>query len=160
MTITPEIVIPSGPAPSFAAAIPANDEPSPVPETSHASAILAMFAALDAGDFTSMAGFLADDVVVQFGNADPVQGKKAFAELFAQVIGALNSVRHEVHDIWQAVQPEELHVAALIVHYTLPDDSVVSIPCCNVFRVRNKLIADYRVYLDFSPVLAALVPHE
>ena len=32
------------------------------------------------------------------------------------------------------------------------DGSVVSVPCCNVFRLDGGLIAQYRVYIDIGPV--------
>ena len=40
------------------------------------------------------------------------------------------------------------------VHYTRHDGQVVTIPCCNVFRLRDGLIAEYRSYVDATPVYA------
>jgi hypothetical protein len=31
---------------------------------------------------------------------------------------------------------------------------VVTLPCCNVFRLRDGLIAEYRSYIDANPVYA------
>jgi len=40
------------------------------------------------------------------------------------------------------------------VHYTRHDSRVVTLPCCNVFRLRDGLIAEYRSYIDATPVYA------
>jgi ketosteroid isomerase-like protein len=40
------------------------------------------------------------------------------------------------------------------VHYTRLDGAVVTLPCCNVFRLRDGLIAEYRSYIDANPVYA------
>ena len=37
------------------------------------------------------------------------------------------------------------------VHYTRHDGDVVTLPCCNVFRLRDGLIAEYRSYIDATP---------
>ena len=40
------------------------------------------------------------------------------------------------------------------VHYTRHDGYVVTLPCCNVFRIRGGLISEYRSYVDATPVYA------
>ena len=40
------------------------------------------------------------------------------------------------------------------VHYTRHDSNVVTLPCCNVFRLRDGLIAEYRSYINATPVYA------
>ena len=40
------------------------------------------------------------------------------------------------------------------VHYTRLDRGQVTIPCCNVFRLRDGLVAEYRSYIDATPVYA------
>lgn len=64
---------------------------------SPASRVSAMFSALDNRDFTTMSGFLAEDVVVHFGNTDPVVGLEGLLGLFDQVMSALKSIRQARH---------------------------------------------------------------
>ena len=45
-------------------------------------------------------------------------------------------------------------IAELQVHCTRFDGKELALPCCNVFRLRNGAVADYRVYMDISPVYA------
>jgi len=121
---------------------------------SHDGVIRTMFAASDSGDVAAMLRFLTDDVVLVFGNAEPIHGKTAVEALFRQVTSRLRSVRHEIHDIWQASEDARVSIARMTVHYTRLDGSVVSLPCCNIFCVSGDLIADYRVYMDVNPVFA------
>ena len=122
--------------------------------TSRESMIRTMFAASDSGDTEAMLGFLTDDVVLVFGNADAVHGKAAVDALSRQVKSRLSSVRHEIHDIWQANEDAHVFIARMTVHYSRLDGAVVSLPCCNIFRMRADLIAEYRVYMDVNPVFA------
>ncbi|MEA2564875.1 MAG: hypothetical protein QOD49_52, partial [Actinomycetota bacterium] len=62
--------------------------------------------------------------------------------------------RHEIHDIWHAAEDADVLIARMTVHYTRLDGSSIGLPCCNIFRMRGDLIADYRVYMDINPVFA------
>lgn len=121
---------------------------------SRASMIRTMFAASDSGDIDGLLSSLTDDVVLTFGNAESVHGKAAVAALACQVTSKLKGVRHEIHDIWQAAENAHVVIARMTVHYSRDDGVVVSLPCCNIFRMSGDLIADYRVYMDVSPVFA------
>ena len=115
----------------------------------------AIFGALDNQDIETFLGFLAEDVVVYFGNEEPIEGTGNFAGLFAAVMSAVKGVKHEVHDVWQVAGDPAVLIARLTVHYTRPDDIVVSLPVCNVFRLRDdQRIFEYRVYMDMAPVFA------
>ncbi len=119
-----------------------------------ATAIRTMFAASDSGDINAMLGFLTDDVVLVFGNADPVRGREAVGALSRQVTSKLRSVRHEIHDIWRAEEDPNVFIARMTVHYVRLDGAVVSLPCCNIFGMTGGLVADYRIYMDVNPVFA------
>ena len=38
------------------------------------------------------------------------------------------------------------------MRYTSLDGGEVTLPCCNVFRLRDGLVAEYRSYIDATPV--------
>jgi ketosteroid isomerase-like protein len=122
---------------------------------SHQQTITAVLAAIDAGEVAAAARHLCDDVTVLFGNFDPLIGSAAFVQLFGQFTSSLQSVRHEIHHIWSAASDLEVLIATMTVHYTRTDERCVSLPCCNVFRMSGALIAEYHVYMDISPALAA-----
>ena len=42
----------------------------------------------------------------------------------------------------------------MTVHYERLDGQRLSLPCANIFRLRDGLIADYRIFMDINPVFA------
>lgn len=120
--------------------------------TTPADTVRAVFSAIDASDFDSVAALLADDVHFRFGNFDPTETKAGFATFAQGMQSAIRSIRHEIHHLWE-VEPGTV-VAAMDVHYQRADGQSVTLPCCNVFRVRDGLVHDYRIYMDVNPVLA------
>ena len=130
----------------------------PIPAMRQA-VIMDVFATMDAGDVDAMVAHMTDDVSTQFGNQPEVCGKNAFRALFKQVGQAIKGLRHEVLDLWHTVEDFDIWVVRLNVTYQLPDGSTVTLPCCNVFRMRGDLICEYRVYMDIGPVLDGAADH-
>jgi ketosteroid isomerase-like protein len=116
--------------------------------------VRAMFDALDRGDIGEMVRYMTDDVVTVFGNFPEVSGKNGFHLMFREVAKSIHGVRHEIHDLWQTAEDPDVLVARMTVTYTQPDGNAISLPCCNVFRMRANLVSDYSVYMDITPVLS------
>jgi ketosteroid isomerase-like protein len=110
-----------------------------------------MFATFDAKDVSGLAAFMTDDVHLRLGNADPVQGKPAFLQAVNAFLGSVAGFRHEVLNVWR---DGDALIAEFDVHYTRLDGREVTLPCCNVFRLRDGLVAEYRSYIDATPVYA------
>jgi ketosteroid isomerase-like protein len=121
----------------------AGDTKSPL---HHAQAI---FAAFDAKDVAALADLVTDDVRLQIGNAEVVNGKAEFAEALSAFFASVAAFRHTVTDVWSDL---DAIIAELKVHYTRVDGTELTLPCCNVFRLRDGAVADYRVYMDITPV--------
>ena len=125
------------------------------PDThSRVALIRQMYAASDSGNVEGLLERLSDEIVLVFGNSEPVHGKEAVKSTASQVTTRLKGVRHEIHDIWHAAEDADVLVARMTVHYTRLDGTIVSLPCCNVYRMNGDLIVDYRVYMDVNPVFA------
>ena len=45
-------------------------------------------------------------------------------------------------------------VAELRVTYRRHNGAELTLPCCNIFRLRESLVDDYRIYMDVNPVFA------
>jgi ketosteroid isomerase-like protein len=114
----------------------------------HAQAI---FAAFDAKDITALADLMTDDVRLQLGNAYVVDGKPQFIEALQTFFGSVAGFRHTVINVWSDL---DAVITELRVHYTRLDGTELTLPCCNVFRLRDGAVADYRVYMDITPVYA------
>ena len=111
--------------------------------------VRAIFGAFDAKDVSALAAFMSDDVRLRLGNAEPVQGKPSFVEAVSAFLASVAGFRHEVLNVWS---DGDALVAEFDVHYTRLDGGEVTLPCCNVFRLRDGLVAEYRSYIDASPV--------
>jgi ketosteroid isomerase-like protein len=110
-----------------------------------------VFATFDAQDVASLANFVTDDVKVRLGNADAINGKTGFVAAVNAFLGSIAGVRHEILTVYR---DGDAAIVEFDVHYTRHDGDVVTLPCCNVFRLRDGLIAEYRSYIDATPVSA------
>jgi ketosteroid isomerase-like protein len=117
--------------------------------------VRAMFDALDDGDIEQMVRYMTDDVVTTFGNFPELNGKSSFHSMFRDVALSVSTVRHDIHNLWQIESDPDVIVARMTVTYTRHDGQTISLPCCNVFRMRADLVSHYAVYMDISPVLPA-----
>jgi ketosteroid isomerase-like protein len=121
------------------------------PDGTPSDHIRRVFAAFDAKDTSALAEFMTDDVRLRLGNAEPVQGKSAFVDAVNAFLGSVAGFRHEVRGVWS---DGDTLIAEFDVHYTRLDGREVILPCCNVFRVRDGRISEYRSYIDATPVYA------
>jgi ketosteroid isomerase-like protein len=113
-----------------------------------------LLAAGDGGDIDRLLGYLTDDVQLVFGNADAIEGKEAIKTMSHQFMSGFKSVRHEIHNIWHTAEDPDILIAQMTVHYAKLDDSIVRLPCLNVFRMHGDLVSDYRVYMDANPIFS------
>lgn len=110
-----------------------------------------VFAALDAKDVETLVCLVSEDVRLRLGNAEEVKGNVAFAQTARESAGSVAATHHELVDVWH---DGDALICQLEVRYTRHDGQVVTLPCCNVFRIQNGFVADYQVYMDISPVYA------
>jgi ketosteroid isomerase-like protein len=120
-------------------------------ETTVADQLRRVFATFDAKDVSALAEFMTDDVQLRLGNAEMIQGKAAFVDAVNGFLGSIAAVRHEILTVYRDA---DAAIVEFDVHYTRYDGRVVTLPCCNVFRLRDGLIAEYRSYIDAAPVYA------
>jgi len=111
----------------------------------------AIFAAFDTKDVSILAAHMTDDVRMRLGNAETVEGKTAFVEAVNAFVASVGGFRHEIIDVWS---DGNTLVTELEVHYTRLDGQQVTVPCCNVFQLRDGLVSGYRSYIDATPVYA------
>jgi ketosteroid isomerase-like protein len=96
--------------------------------------VRAIFAAFDAKDVPALAAFMTDDVRLRLGNAEMISGKPAFVEAVSAFFGSVARFRHQVVNVWS---DGDALIAELDVHHTRLDGRGVTVPCCNVFRLRD-----------------------
>ena len=110
-----------------------------------------IFATFDARDVSTLAGFMTDDVQLRLGNAPATRDKSDFLDAVNAFHDSVAGVHHE---LLRVHTDDDIAIVEFDVHYTRHDGSVVVLPCCNVFRIRDGLISEYRSYVDATPVYA------
>jgi ketosteroid isomerase-like protein len=113
-----------------------------------------LLAALDAGDIETVQGFLTEDVAFRFGSAEPTVGRAAIAATADTMAGVVASMSHELLTVWTTGESDPAVLCEMAVTYVRHDDSKLTLPCVSVFRVRDGRVADYRIYMDVTPVFA------
>ena len=111
-----------------------------------------LFATTDAKDVEANAAYLTDDIELRFGNNEPVVGKAAYIAMSKEFFASLSSLRHEIQSVWTV--DEDIVITEMTVHYERLDGQRLSLPCANIFRLRDGLVADYRIFMDINPVFA------
>ena len=106
---------------------------------------------MDAQDPAGVTALMTDDVRMRLGNTELVEGKAKFREATAAFVASITAIRHEITSMWSV---DDVVIAEMDVHYERLDGRKVTLPVCNVFRVRGGLVSEYRVYLDIGPVYA------
>ena len=106
-----------------------------------------LFNAIDDKDADVFVSFFTEDANFKFANAPAVSSRKNIRKAVSQFFSAVKGLRHEIKDVWEC---DDAVICEGEVTYTRHDNSKVSFPFANVFRMENELIADYRVYIDNS----------
>ena len=94
---------------------------------------------------------LAPNVVMHFGNGDPVNGRDAVGEAWGSFCAGIEGLRHELVDTFEK---GDRTVVEALVTYTRKDKREVTVPVVTIYRAPGELIDDYRIYIDLAPLFA------
>ena len=108
-----------------------------------------LFEDIDSMDPDRYACHLSDDVVMQFGNGEPVVGRAAVRDAWAAFCADLHGVSHDLVERWEAGTAT---IVEARVTYTRADDSTVTVPAVTIYRASGDLINDYRIFIDLAPL--------
>ncbi len=113
---------------------------------------LRYLAALDARDIEAYSQYLADDVSVQFGNANPVEGKDVVVGMLG---GYWQSFAGLEHDLLNIYGTDRSYVLEALNHYLRHDGKSVTVRAV-AFTDKNAdgKVTSVRIYGDTSPVFA------
>lgn len=108
--------------------------------------------AMDHRDVEAYANFLADDVVVQFNNEAPLQGKETAKEGLGSYWQSFANIEHELTNIYGT---DQNYVLEALNHYVRHDGKKVTVRAV-AFTDLNAagLVTSVRIYHDVSPVFA------
>jgi len=110
-----------------------------------------VFEAVDAGDARRFAAVFTEDGQFIFGNAPAVVGRPAVEQAVAGFFASIRGCRHELSRFWAGAG----HCAMDgTVTYLRHDGRELTVPFANVFVMRGEQVAEYRVYVDATPLFA------
>ncbi len=114
------------------------------------NAYLRYLSVLDEKDINAYAGFLADDVYIQFGNAPAIEGKKAVVEMLG---GYWQSFKTLEHDLLNIYGTDKTYVLEALNYYERHDGRKVTVRAV-AFTDKNDdgLVASVRIFGDTSPL--------
>jgi ketosteroid isomerase-like protein len=110
-----------------------------------------LFDDIDSMEPERFAQHLAPNVVMRFGNGEPVNGRDAVRDAWAGFCEGVDGVRHEVVDTFEK---GDATVVEARVTYTRKDAREVTVPVATIYRAPGELIDDYRIYIDLAPLFA------
>ena len=115
----------------------------------HHDLIAALYAAVDDLDPAGVDAFVTPDVRFRLGNFDELQGRQAVVDANASFFRTIAAMRHVIEGI---SSDGDAVICSGSVHYTRQDGTLLAVPFATVLKLRDGLIADYRVYVDISPL--------
>jgi ketosteroid isomerase-like protein len=116
------------------------------------ASLTSLFATYDRGDIDGFLEYLAPDVSLRFGNAEPIHGRQAIKESLQEFSKLFNWIRHDHVETWRA--PDGAAVEADVT-YERTDGREVHVPAVTICRFDERgLINDYRIFIDLAPLFA------
>ncbi len=112
-----------------------------------------LFAAIDRRDAEAFANFLTPAAAFRFGNSPVITGRANISSAVTTFFGMIEGCRHELTASWTG--PDSA-VCEGQVTYTLATGASITLPFVNVFETEGGLIRHYRIYIDNSPLFAAI----
>jgi hypothetical protein len=119
--------------------------------------VLSLFSRGEAFDSAGFTTFFTDTPVYQFGNFELALDKAAIQASADNFFRNINAVYHEIKTMWE-------HGGCVFVemdvHYWRKDNSHVSLPCFDLFRLSpsTELFSELRIFMDVNPVFEPTRP--
>jgi limonene-1,2-epoxide hydrolase len=88
----------------------------------------------------------------RFGNYPPAVGREAIrTAATSSHLNAIKGCKFNILDLWEL---GDVVVCEMDIDYIRTDDSILTLPCTDVFRMEGNRIKDMRIYMDPSPLFA------
>ncbi len=95
---------------------------------------------------------ITDDATYQFGNYPAAHGKEAIAATIqASHLDRIKGIKFNIINMWEV---GDAVIAELTIDYIKVDDSVLTLPCLDVFRMAGDRVKSMQVYMDATPLFA------
>jgi limonene-1,2-epoxide hydrolase len=114
-----------------------------------------LFSRGEAFDSDGFISFFTDTPVYQFGNFEVCLDKESIKKSVDNFFSRISAVYHEIKMMWEV---GDVVFVEMDVLYWRKNDSVVSLPCCDIFRVEGDKFSELRIFMDVNPVFDPTIP--
>ena len=114
-----------------------------------------LFSRGEAFDSEGFITFFTDKPVYQFGNFDVCLDKESIQKSADNLFSQIDAVYHEIKMIWEIGNTVFVEMDVL---YWRKDGSMISLPCCDIFRVEEDKFSELRIFMDVNPVFNSSIP--
>lgn len=99
-----------------------------------------------------------ENALYRFGNYPPAIGREAIAATTkASHLDQIKSISFDIKEIWEN---GDAVIVQMEINYTRIDDSILTLPCTDIFRMEGDLVQEMLVYMDASPLFAMSNPQQ
>ena len=113
-----------------------------------------LFSRGEAFDADGFVTFFTDTPLYQFGNFEVCFDKAAIKKSANNFFSQINAVYHNIKMMWEV---GDLVFVEMDVTYWRKDNSVVSLPCFDIFRLEGDKFSELRIFMDVNPVFDATI---
>ena len=108
-----------------------------------------VYEAIDSMDEQEFANCLTENCTFVFANSDPVTGRANVAAASQNFQKQLSGIKHHLLKAWAF---EDIVVSQTSVTYTRKDGSTLTIAAASIWKLKDMLIDECRIYADISPL--------
>ena len=106
-----------------------------------------VYEAIDSMNEQAFANCLTENCTFVFANSDPVVGRANAAAASQNFLNLLAGIRHRLLNVWAF---EDVVVSQTAVTYTRKDGSTLTIAAASIWKLKDRLIDECRIYADIS----------
>ena len=121
----------------------------------NADLVKRLFSRGEAFDSAGFITFFTDNPVYQFGNFDVCLDKQAIKQSADNFFSQIDAVYHEIKMMQEV---GDVVFVEMDVLYWRKDGSMISLPCCDIFRVEGDKFSELRIFMDVNPVFDPSIP--
>lgn len=102
------------------------------------------------GQWEELKQYLTDDIFYKVGSGEPVYGKQAVVDFLSNMVSTTAKFQsHNVRKIWD--EPGIVAIEMDANYLRLRDQKKLKIACCDIYRMRDNKVSEWRVYADMAP---------
>jgi hypothetical protein len=111
-----------------------------------------LFQKIDSKDTAGFLSFLTSDARFRFGNATPLRGRQGIGEAVEAFFASIRASQHRLLHTWSV---DDAVICQGEVSYTRKDNSTLTVPFVNIFRMQGAQIDQYLIYVDVTPLYSS-----